>query len=256
MPDESEAREIAEKRTFRRKNRSVRVKPHVTLENLAEHVAAEGEAKNLNLIIKADVQGSVEAIIASLFKIKSDKVQLQILHSAVGPIGESDVQLADASDAIIIGFNVRPDPTSRDLAARTGVEIRLYNLIYDLLEEIEKAMIGLLEPVFEEVQQSRCKVQQIFRVSKIGNIAGCFVEEGTIGRDHRARLVRGGTVIWTGKIKSLRRVKDDVKEVLSGLECGILLENFNDVKEDDIIETFTMKELAPTLVSVGSIAEE
>ncbi|MEQ8822144.1 MAG: translation initiation factor IF-2 [Sumerlaeia bacterium] len=249
LPTEQEAREIAERRADRRRMRSAATKTtHVTLENLSEHLS-EGEVKELNLIVKADVQGSVEAIAASLMKIESNKVTLRILHSGVGAVGEGDVQLADASDAIILGFNVRPEPAARRLAEQEGVEIRTYNVIYELLEEIEKAMLGLVDPEFSEQDMARITVQEIYKVSKIGTIAGCFVEEGTVARDHKARLVRNGSVIWTGDIASLRRFKDDAKEVNAGLECGIGLKNFNDVKVGDVIETFVMKELAVTLVS-------
>ncbi|MCB2154717.1 translation initiation factor IF-2 [bacterium] len=251
VPDETQARDIAEKRLVRRKQRSVRGgAPHVTLDNLVDHLT-EGEVKSLNLIIKADVQGSVEAIASALLNIKSDKVMLDIIHSGVGAITEGDVQLADASSAIIIGFNVRPETVARDLAAQEGIEIRTYNVIYDLLNDIEKSMVGMLEPVYEEVEMSRVEIRQIFKVTKQGNIAGCFVLEGTVGREHHARLVREGKVIWNGKIQSLRRVKDEVKEVQSGVECGIKLLNFNDIKEGDVIESYTLKEKAATLVSTA-----
>ncbi|MBI5153763.1 hypothetical protein HZA57_00865 [Candidatus Poribacteria bacterium] len=248
VPDETQAREIAETRLIRRKQRAVRGKPHVTLDNLSEHLQ-EGEAKTLNLIVKGDVQGSVEAIASALLKIKSDRVLLNILHSGVGAIGEAVVQLADASDAIVIGFSVRPDAAARELAAKTGVEIKTYNIIYDLLEEIEAAMKGMLEPVFEEIDASRCLVQEVFRITKLGNIAGCLVEEGTVGKDHHARLVRGGTVVWRGKIASLRRVKDAVKEVQSGVECGIGLENYHDIKAGDHIESYYLRQKEVSLVS-------
>jgi len=245
---EVEAREIAEKRQARRKMREAKGSAHISLESLGDHMQ-EGQVINLNLIVKADVQGSLEAVCASLLKIKSDKVNLKILHRGVGPIGDSDVSLADASDAVIIGFNVRPEPSSRDSAERLGVEIKTYSIIYDLLEEIEKAMLGMLAPEFEEVPSGRATIKEIFKVSKIGNIAGCFVEEGTIGKDHKVRVVRGGSVIWGGDIKTLRRVKDDVKEVKSGVECGIGLDGFNDIKVGDSLETYYLKEREASLMS-------
>ena len=249
--NEAQAREIAEKRISRRKTRKAQVKQHVSLDNLADRVA-EGHSLHLNLIVKGDVQGSVEAISNALLRIKSDKVTLRILHGAVGAVSQADVQLAEASEAIILAFNVGIDPKARDLAEETGVDIRSYQVIYALLEDIEKAMMGLLEPVYDEKEEGRAKVLQIFKVSKVGTVAGCFVEEGTVSIKHRARLVRDGAVIWRGKLRSLRRVKDDVKQVLSGVECGIGLEGFNDVKPDDIIETYSLVEQEVSLVSAGS----
>ncbi|MGF1573798.1 MAG: translation initiation factor IF-2 [Sumerlaeia bacterium] len=247
LQDEVEAREIAEKRQNRQKLRDTKGGVHVTLDTLSAHLE-EGKVIDLNLIIKADVQGSAEAIVSSLLKIKSDKITLKILHKAVGPVGESDVQLADASDAIILAFNVRPETAARDLAESLGVEIKMYNIIYDLLEEIEKAMIGMLAPEFKEVETGRVEIREIFKVSKVGNIAGCFVTEGAIQSDSKVRLVRGGTVVWSGGLKSLRRVKDEVKEVKNGVECGIHLEGFNDIKVGDVIEAYKMEELAATLM--------
>ena len=254
-PTETEAREIAERRLKRRKTRKAQVKQHVSLDNLADRVA-EGQSLHLNLIVKADVQGSVEAITNALFRIKSDKVTVRVLHGAVGAVSQADVQLAEASEAIILAFNVGIDPKARDLADESGVDIRSYQVIYALLEDIEKAMMGLLEPVYEEKEEGRAKVLQTFKVSKVGTVAGCFVEEGTVSIKHRARLLRDGAVIWRGKLRSLRRVKDDVKQVLAGVECGIGLEGYNDIKEDDVIETYSLVELEASLVSTGSGARE
>jgi translation initiation factor IF-2 len=245
--DEGAAREIAERRAARRKARAARSTPHVTLDNLASTIK-EGETKTLNLVVKADVQGSLEAITASLMKIKSDKIIIRILHAAVGGVTEGDIQLADASDAVVIGFNVRPDVAARDLAQNTGVEIKSYSIIYDLLEEMEKAMIGMLEPEYEEEEAARIEVREIFKVSKVGNVAGCYVAEGTVAKDNNVRLIRNGTVTWNGKLASLRRHKDEVKEVQAGLECGIGLLNFNDVKVGDILETYVLKRKAASLV--------
>jgi translation initiation factor IF-2 len=251
LEDEAEARKIAELRVNRRKTRSAKAVSHVSLDTIGDHLA-KGAIKDLNLIIKADVQGSVEAIVASLEKIESDRINLRILHSGVGAITEGDVHLADASDAIIVGFKVRPDPYTRDLAQDLGVEIRTYSIIYELLEEIESAMLGMLEPVFEQVAMSTIEVREVFRIGKLGNIAGCFVSEGTVARDHKARLLRGGTVVWEGKVASLRRHKDDAREVPAGLECGIGLENFHDIKVGDVIETYVLKQLEARLVSTPS----
>jgi len=250
MEEESIAREIADRRSRRRRARGAQSKAHITLENLAEHIA-EGETKTFNVIIKADVQGSVEAIRGSLLKIKSNKVAIRILHAAVGGVGVSDIQLADASDAVILGFSVRPDPEASSLAEHLGVDVRMYNIIFNLIADVEKAMLGMLEAVFEEKEEGRAIVQVPFKVSKVGTIAGSMVQSGTIGRDHQARLVRDGVVIWRGKISSLRRVKDDVKSVIMGLECGIGLEKFNDIKSGDIIETFTLAEKEASLMHEG-----
>jgi translation initiation factor IF-2 len=250
VPTENDAREIAERRLLRRRSRSAISKPHVSLDNLADRLA-EGEVLTLNLIVKGDVQGSVEAIKGALLKIKSDKVALRILHAAVGAVSASDVQLADASEAIILGFNVGVDPAARDLAEETGVDVRSYQIIYALLEDMEKAMLGLLKPEFSEKEEGRALVQQTFKVSKVGTVAGCIVKEGTVAIDHQARLLRNGTVVWRGKLRSLRRVKDEAKQVLAGVECGIGLENFNDIKEGDIIETYSLVQKAVSLISAG-----
>lgn len=248
VPSEAEAREIADKRRHRRKTRGAVLKQHINLDNLKEHMT-EGNVLQLNIILKADVQGSMEAVSNSLLKIKSDKVLIKILHAGVGAVSASDVQLADASEAIILAFNVGVEPKARDAAEETGVDIRSYRIIYALLEDIEKAMMGMLAPEYEEKEEGRAKVQQTFKVSKVGTVAGCLVEEGTVAANHHARLVRDGAVIWRGKLKSLRRVKDNVKEVLSGVECGIGLEGYNDVKEGDYIETYSLVEQAVSLVS-------
>ena len=248
VPSENEAREIAETRMMRRRTRSAINKPHISLDNLADRMA-EGEQLTLNLIVKGDVQGSVEAIRGSLLKIKSDKVILRILHAAVGAVSVSDVQLADASEAIILGFNVGVDPAARNLAEETGVDVRSYQIIYALLEDMEKAMLGLLTPEFSEKEEGRALVKATFKASKVGTVAGCIVEEGTVNVEHKARLLRQGTIIWRGKLKSLRRVKDDVKTVQAGVECGIGLENYNDVKEGDIIETYSLVQKAVSLMN-------
>jgi len=246
MPDEKSARRIATIRSTRRRSRGLRQNRHVTLENLQSYMS-ETNTKDLNVILKGDVQGSVEAITQSLDKLSTDKVKINILHSGVGSITDSDVNLADASDAIIIGFNVRPEPSASDLSQDQGVEIKVYRVIYDLLDEVKKAMKGLLEPKYEEEEKGRAEIRQIFKISRVGNIAGCFVTKGEINISDLARLLRDNVVVYDGKISSLRRVKDNVNSVSQTQECGISLENFNDVKEGDIIETYNLKEIPQEL---------
>ena len=212
------------------------------LEDLFEQIQ-RGETATLNIVLKADVQGSLEACTESLRKLERDDVKLVIVHRGVGGITENDVQLAKASNATIIGFNVRPDKRSRDLSESEGVQIRTYEIIYKLIEEIEAAMLGLLSPVFEEVVTGEAEVREVFRVPKIGAIAGCFVRDGVITRGSKVRFLREGTIIWKGSITSLRRFKDDAREVQSGFECGIGLSDYQDLKSGDIIETFEEREI-------------
>ncbi len=204
----------------------------------------EGETKELNIILKADVGGSAEVVADALQKLTSDKVRVRVLHSGVGAVTESDVLLATASDAIVVGFNVRPERSALHLADQEKIDIRLHTIIYELTDEIKKAMSGLLEPVYKEVFKGRADVRDVFRVSKVGTIAGCLVQEGSLSRDSRVRLLRDNIVIHTGKISSLKRFKDDASEVRSGLECGVGIENFNDVKPGDVIEAFVMERVA------------
>lgn len=247
IPDEKEARRIAEIRHNRRRRRGLgKSQQHVTLENLQSYMR-EADTKELNIILKGDVQGSLEAVSQSLEKLSTEKVKISTIHSAVGAITESDINLADASDAIVIGFNVRPEASAMELAQEQGVEIKVYQIIYELLDEVKLAMQGMLEPKFKEVTRGRAEVRQIFKISRIGNIAGCFVESGEIHASDKARLIRDGRVIYNGEIASLRRVKDDVKTVQQTQECGISLERFKDVKEGDIIETYYMEEIPQEL---------
>ena len=215
------------------------------LEDLFEQIQ-RGETATLNIVLKADVQGSLEACTESLRKLERDDVKLVIVHRGVGGITENDVQLAKASTATIIGFNVRPDRRSRELAESEAVEIRTYEIIYKLIEEIEAAMLGLLSPVYEEVVTGEAEVREVFRVPKIGAIAGCFVREGVITRGSKVRFLREGTIIWKGSITSLRRFKDDAREVAAGFECGIGLSDYQDLKDGDIIETFEEREIPRT----------
>jgi len=240
--DEKEARKIAEARAQKSREQEYQTAKPVTLDDLFAQIK-EGELKELNIILKADVQGSLEALSASLQKIDVEGVKCNIIRSGVGAITESDVSLASASGAIIIGFNVRPTGKTRELAKEEKVEIRLYNIIYNVIEDIEKAMKGLLEPVYEEKVIGLAEVRQTFKVSRIGTIAGCYVLQGVIRRNSGARLIRNGIVVYESKISSLRRYKDDVKEVNQGYECGITIENYDDIKEGDQIECFIMEEV-------------
>jgi translation initiation factor IF-2 len=249
MPDERTAREVAEKREVRRRLAGLApTKKHITLEGLSD-VIAEGRTKELNVILKGDVQGSIEAVSQSLQKIGTDQVRIRVLHAAVGGVNESDVNLADASDAIIIGFNVRPEPEAAALAERQGVEIKLYRIIYDLIEDVKKALAGILEPKFEEKVIGHAEVRQLFKISRIGTVAGCYVKDGEIVRDAKVRIVRDSVVVYEGQLSSLKRFKDDVKRVVSDQECGLSIENYNDLKEGDIIEAYLVEKVEATLDS-------
>ncbi len=218
----------------------------VTLEDLHAQLAA-GAIKELPIILKADVHGSAEVLSESLTKLAGDKVKVKIIHSGVGTITESDVLLASASNAVIIGFSVRPERKAQDLALQEGVDIRLHTVIYEVTEEIQKAMTGLLEPTLREVALGRAEVRQTFRISKVGAVAGCYVQDGRLTRAAQIRLVRDGAVIYTGKVASLHRFKDDVNEVKSGFECGVALENFADIKPGDVLEAFVVERIAAAL---------
>ncbi|MDO7863033.1 translation initiation factor IF-2 [Brochothrix thermosphacta] len=240
--DEKQARAVGETREARAVVEHRRSNNRVSLENLFEQMK-EGEMKNVNVIIKADVQGSAEALAASLRKIEVEGVRVDIIHTAVGAINESDVTLAAASNAIVIGFNVRPTPQAEEAASIEKVDIRLHNIIYNAIDEIESAMTGMLDPVFEEKLIGKAIIRQTYSVSKIGTIAGTYVTDGKITRKSQIRVIRNGIVIFDGLLASLQRFKDDAKEVTTGFECGITLENFNDMKEDDIIEAYIMEEI-------------
>lgn len=240
--DEKTARQAGEERAKRALLEQRSASSRVTLDNLFESLK-EGELKEVNIIVKADVQGSAEAVSASLQKIDVEGVRVKIVHAAVGAINESDVTLAAASNAIIIGFNVRPTPQAKQQAEQEEVDIRLHRIIYKALEEIETAMKGLLDPEFEEKITGQMTVRELYKVSKVGTIAGCYVTEGFIRRDSGVRVIRDGIVIYEGKLASLKRFKDDVKEVKLGFECGAMIENFNDLRVDDAIEGFIMEEI-------------
>jgi translation initiation factor IF-2 len=247
VADEREARHIAQEREARiRAAEQAAARPASSLADLLVQ-ARQGELPALNLIIKADVQGSLEAILDALEKLPQDEVRIQVVHRGVGGITENDVSLALASSAVIIGFNVRPDVGARELAEREGVDVRLYRVIYQALDEIRQALSGLLAPEEQEVELGRAEVRALFRVPRLGTIAGCMVTHGVIARGWLARLVRDGTIVYTGRVGSLRRFKDDVREVTEGFECGIGLENFQDIHEGDVIETYEVREVARTL---------
>ena len=242
VKDEKLAREVAEARKQEQKETRFNSAVKVSLDNLFSQID-EGNMKELNVIIKADVQGSVEAVRQSLEKLSNDEVRVRAIHGGVGAVNESDVMLANASNAIIVGFNVRPDAGALSAAQQQEVDIRLYRVIYQAIEEIEAAMKGMLDPEFKEVVLGHAEVRQIFKVSGVGTIAGAYVTDGKITRNAQIRLVRDGIVVHEGVIDSLKRFKDDVKEVADGFECGIGIQNFNDVKEGDVIECFTMEEI-------------
>ncbi len=246
LESEKLAREIAMRRLEKEREKEKVKTPKLSLEELYSRIQ-EGEIKELPVIVKADVQGSVDALRDSLERIGTEEVKVNVIHAGVGGITESDVNLASASDAIIIGFRVRPDGNARKLAERERVEIKVYEVIYDLLDDVKKAMAGLLEPEYKEIVQGRAEVRETFNIPKVGTVAGCYVLEGKISRNSNARVLRDNVIVYTGKIASLRRFKEDVKEVAQGYECGIGLENFNDVKPGDVIEAFVLEEITPEL---------
>ena len=241
VADEKLARELVEQRKQAAKEEMFAQHRKVTLDNLFSQIE-EGEVKELPIIVKADVQGSVEAVRQSLEKISNEEVRVKVIHGAVGAVSESDVMLANASNAIIVGFNVRPDPVAKANAEQNGVDIRLYRIIYDAIEEITDAMKGMLAPKFREVDTARVEVRQVYKISNVGTVAGSYVLDGKIGRTDLIRVVRDGIIIADDKMSSLKRFKDDAKEVAAGFECGITLEKFTDIKEGDIFEAYVMEE--------------
>lgn len=242
MPSEKAARTIGEKRRIKQRDEQMKATSKITLEDLFDKMQ-EGEVKELDIVLKADVQGSLEAIRQSIEKISNEQVQLRVIHSGVGAVADSDIMLASASNAIVIGFNVRPTSSAIAMAEREQVDMRTYRIIYELIEDIEKAMKGMLDPEYKEVVIGQAEVRETFKVSGVGTIAGSYVTEGKVTRSSKARLVRNGIVIYDGEVASIRRFKDDVKEVARGYECGITLANFNDIKEQDIIEAYEMQEI-------------
>lgn len=244
VKDEKTAREMADTRKEKERMQNFQSSNKVSLEELYSQIQ-EGKIKELDIIIKADVQGSVEAVRQSLEKLSTDNVKVRVIHGGVGAITETDVILATASNAIIIGFNVRPDINAGNLAEKEKVEIKTYRVIYNAIDDIKAAMVGMLEPEYKEVVLGRTEIRQIYKISNIGTIAGCYVLDGKITRNSNVRVVRDGIVILDGTLASLKRFKDDAKEVAAGYECGLSVEKFNDIKEGDIIEAYTMEEIKP-----------
>jgi translation initiation factor IF-2 len=244
VSDERTARQVAEKRAEKRREVELKKTARVSLEDLFKQIQ-EGEVKDLNIIIKADVHGSVEALRDALLKLENQEVRLQVIHGGVGAVTESDVMLASASNAIIIGFNVRPEPNARKMAEREDVDIRLYRVIYEAIDDIKAAMTGMLSPKFREMVLGQAEVRQLFKISRLGTIAGCHVIDGKITRNADIRVIRDGVVIHEGKLDTLKRFKDDAKEVSSGYDCGIMMEKFHDFKEGDIVEAYTMQQVKP-----------
>lgn len=241
VSDEKLARELVEQRRQAAKEEQFSHYQKVTLDNLFDQMQ-QGEMKELRVIVKADVQGSVEAVRQSLEKLSNDEVRVRVIHGAVGAVSESDVMLADASNAIIVGFNVRPDPLAQAAAERQNVDMRLYRIIYDCIEEIESAMKGMLAPKTREVLHGRAEVRQVYKITGVGTVAGCYVLEGKVCRNDLLRVVRDGIIIADDKMISLKRFKDDQKEVAQGYECGIGLEKFHDIREGDVYETYIIEE--------------
>ena len=241
VEDERLAKELVDKRKFENKQEQFSAYEKVTLDNLFSHIS-QGDIKELPIIVKADVQGSVEAVKQSLEKLSNDEVRVKVIHGAVGAVSESDVMLADASNAIIVGFNVRPDPVAKENADRDGVELRLYRIIYDAINDVETAMKGMLAPKTREVDLGRAEVRQVYKITGVGVVAGCYVLEGKIARNAEIRVVRDGIIIADDKLSSLKRFKDDAKEVAKGYECGMSLNKFNDIKEGDIFEAYEIEE--------------
>ena len=242
VSDERMARELAEQRLQEQRAAAANTGKKVSLDDLFARIQ-EGEMKTFNIIVKADVQGSAEAVKTSLEKLSNEEVQVKVIHAGVGAISESDVMLASTSNAVIVGFNVRPDNAARDSATRSNVELRMYRVIYDCINDVEAALKGMLSPKFHEVILGHAEVRQTYHVSKLGTICGCYVQDGKVSRNCQVRVNRDNIVIFEGNLASLRRFKDDVKEVATGYECGMQIEKFNDIKEGDIIECFTMEEI-------------
>ena len=242
LNNEREARQIANKREQLQREQGMRTQKHITLDEIGRRIAI-GNFQELNVIVKGDVDGSIEALSDTLIKLSTPEIQVNVKHKAVGQISESDVMLASASDAIIVGFQVRPSLAARKLAEQEQIDIRLYSIIYDAIEEIKSAMEGMLSPEIKEEIIGTAEIQMVYKITKVGTIAGCIVRDGKIIRNNKVRVIRDGIVIYTGDLGSLKRFKDDVKEVKNGYECGMNVANYNDIKEGDFIESFTTVEV-------------
>ncbi|MDA9312950.1 translation initiation factor IF-2, partial [Vicingaceae bacterium] len=246
MSDEREARIIATKRLQLQREQGTRVKKHITLDEIGRRIAI-GDFQELNVIVKGDVDGSIEALSDSLLKLSTEQIQVNIIHKSVGAISESDIMLAAASDAIVIGFQVRPSVSARKIAEVEEIDIRLYSIIYDAIEELKSAMEGMLKAKIEEQVTATVEIRETFKISKVGTIAGCMVTDGKVNRNNKIRVIRDGIVVFTGMLGTLKRFKDDVKEVAKGYECGLNIDKFNDIKEGDIIEAYEEVEVKQTL---------
>ncbi|HLI33644.1 MAG TPA: EF-Tu/IF-2/RF-3 family GTPase, partial [Terriglobia bacterium] len=248
IEDTAKARQIAMHRQAKAREAALAKTARLTLDQLHQKIAA-GDVKELSLILKADVQGSVEVLTETLTRLSDEKVKVNVIDAGVGAITETNVLLAAASNAVIIGFNVRPERKAAELAALEKVDIRLYTIIYELVDEIRKAKAGLLAAKFKETSLGHVEVRETFRISKVGTVAGCYVQDGRLTRDAKARLLRDNVVVYEGRIRSLRRFKEDVAEVRSGMECGIALENFNDVKVGDVIEAYVTERVTEEAIA-------
>ena len=237
MEDEKEIKQIALKRQQLQREQGLRTTKHITLDEIGRRIAL-GDFQELNVIVKGDVDGSIEALSDSLLKLSQESIQINVIHKAVGQITESDILLASASDAIVIGFQVRPSAGARKLAEKEEIDIRLYSVIYKAIEEIKEAMEGMLSPEFKEEIVATAEIRETFKITKVGTIAGCYVTEGKINRNHKVRIIRDGIVVYSGELGSLKRFKDDVKEVQKGYECGLNIDKFNDIKEGDVVEAY------------------
>jgi len=249
MDDEREAREIASKRLALQREQGIRTHKHITLDEIGRRLAI-GNFKELNVIVKGDVDGSIEALADSLLKLSNPEIQVNVIHKSVGQITESDVLLASASNAIVIGFQVRPSMNARKLAEQEEIDIRLYSIIYDAINEVKAAMEGMLAPEFVEKIICNVEIREVFKIPKVGTIAGCMVLDGKIQRNTKVRIVRDGIVVFSGELASLRRFKDDVKEVAAGYECGLNIANFNDIKVGDVVEGYEQVAVKRTLAAV------
>jgi translation initiation factor IF-2 len=246
METEQEAREIANKREQLAREQGLRTQKILTLDDIGRRIAI-GNFQELNVIVKGDVDGSVEALSDSLIKLSTPEIQVNVIHKAVGQISESDITLAAASNAVIIGFQVRPSLAARRLAEREGVEVRLYSIIYDAIEEVKDAMEGMLAPEIKEEIVAYLEIRETFKITKVGTVAGCIVKEGKIKRTNKIRVIRDGIVIYSGELGSLKRFKDDVKEVSTNFECGLNIDKFNDLKVGDLIEAYEETQVKKTL---------
>jgi len=246
MESDREAKDVATKRLQLQREQEIRTHKHITLDEIGRRIAI-GNFQELNIIVKGDVDGSVEALSDSLIKLSTQEIQVNIIHKAVGQISESDILLAAASNAIIVGFQVRPSLSARKLAEKEQIDVRLYSIIYSAIEEIKAAMEGMLSPEEKEEITGTAEIREVFKITKVGTVAGCIVREGKITRSMKVRIIRDGIVIYTGDLGSLKRFKDDAKEVNSGYECGLNINNFNDLKVGDMVESFKIVEVKKTL---------